>query len=180
MSYLRVQSSIGFRPRDIDLGARRIAFIGQEGAGVKAEVADVAFIRMMVMASDSEVRPGNLVGSLDVQRRRFWVRLTPAQCAMYALLGHLLPMGMPRDWSVAQRIKHGHEFLVKITHQDFGYDAMRWHDYLWDSGAGGYRWSRRSREKWARQVEAAISDPVWQEAIRELDRTATEPHPSPN
>jgi hypothetical protein len=91
-----------------------------------------------------------------------------------------VPASMPRDWSVAQRIKHGHEFLVKITHQDFGYDAMRWHDYLWDSGAGGYRWSRRSREKWARQVEAAISDPVWQEAIRELDRTATEPHPSPN
>ena len=100
------------------------------------------------------------------------MRLTPAQCGMRALLGYRLRMGMPREWSIADRIRYGREFLVRITRQDFGYDAWRWHDYLWDTDAGGYRWSRRSREKWARQVTAAITDPEWQKAVRELEANA--------
>jgi hypothetical protein len=87
---------------------------------------------------------------------------------MYALLGRLLPMGMPREWSLVERIQHGRNFLMQITGQDFGYNAIRWHDYLWDSNLGGYRWARRSRDKWRRQVEAAISVPEWQQAVREL------------
>ena len=97
------------------------------------------------------------------------MRLTPAQCGMHALLGHFLPMGMPREWSLAERIQHGRNFLMRITGQDFGYNAMRWHDYLWDSDAGGYRWSRRSRDKWRRQVEAAISSHKWQQAVQDLE-----------
>jgi hypothetical protein len=100
------------------------------------------------------------------------LRLTPAQCGMHSLLGHWLPMGMPREWSIADRIRHGREFLMRITRQDFGYDAMRWHNHLWDTDAGGYRWARRSRDKWARQVEAAISNPEWQQAVRELEASA--------
>jgi hypothetical protein len=100
------------------------------------------------------------------------VRLTPAQCGMHALLGRRLKMGMPREWSLTDRIRHGREFLRRITRRDFGYDAMRWHDYLWDSDAGGYRWARRSREKWAQHVQAAIADPDWQQAVRELEANA--------
>ncbi len=96
------------------------------------------------------------------------MRLTPAQCGMHSLLGHWLPMGMSRDWSLADRIRHGREFLVRITRQDFGYDAMRWHNHLWDTDAGGYRWARRGRDKWARQVEAAVSSPEWQAAVAAL------------
>jgi hypothetical protein len=79
---------------------------------------------------------------------------------------------MPRECSLADRIRHGREFLVRITRQDFGYHAMRWHDHLWDTDAGGYRWGRRSRDKWARQVEAAISTLQWQQAVRELEARA--------
>ncbi len=75
------------------------------------------------------------------------LRLTPAQCGMHAMLGYTSPMGMPCDWSLAERIQHGREFLVRITREDFGYDAMRWHNDLWDNDAGGYRWARRSRDK---------------------------------
>ncbi|HTU19472.1 MAG TPA: hypothetical protein VMG10_15535 [Gemmataceae bacterium] len=100
------------------------------------------------------------------------MKLTPAQCGMHALLGHLLPMGMPREWSMAERIRHGREFLMRITRKDFGYNAMQWHDYLWDSNEGGYRWARRSRDKWLRQVKAAISAPQWQQAVRELEANA--------
>ena len=98
------------------------------------------------------------------------MRLTPAQCAMHSLLGHRLPFDTPKEWSLADLVKHGREFLVQITHQDFGYDAKSWHDYLWDSDAGGYRWGRRSREKWARQVEIAMLDPEWRQAVKELNK----------
>jgi hypothetical protein len=40
------------------------------------------------------------------------MRLTPAQCAMEALLGHMLKVGMPHNWSKIQRIKYGREVLV--------------------------------------------------------------------
>jgi hypothetical protein len=86
---------------------------------------------------------------------------------------------MPREWSLPDRIRHGREFLVRITGRDFGYDATRWHDYLWDTGDGGYRWARRSRDKWARQVEAATRAPEWQQAVRELERRA-EPGTAPD
>src|SRR5262245_38522351 len=88
---------------------------------------------------------------------------------MHSLLGHWLPMGMDHRWSLADRIRHGRDFLKDITGQDFGFDAMRWHDYLWDTDVGGYRWARRSREKWARQVKAVIGDPEWQKAVGELE-----------
>lgn len=103
------------------------------------------------------------------------MRLTPAQCGMAALLGHQLRMGMPRNWSIAQRIRYGRDFLMRITRQDFGYDALRWHEYLWESDAGGYRWARRSREKWRRHVEVAISRPEWQETIQELANEPSRP-----
>jgi hypothetical protein len=91
---------------------------------------------------------------------------------MRSLLGHRLPMGMPREWSIADRVRHGRELLVLITRKDFGYDAMRWHDYLWNTDAGGYRWARRSRDKWARHVQEAISRPESQQAVRELEASA--------
>ena len=87
---------------------------------------------------------------------------------MEAFLGHMLDMGMPRDWSKAQRIKFGRELLVKITGRDFGYDPIQWHHYLWEVDAGGYRWSRSSENKWARYAEAALDDPEWREAVKEL------------
>ena len=96
------------------------------------------------------------------------MKLTPAQVGMTSLLGQKLRMGDLGKGSLPKRIKAGREFLMRITKQDFGYDALRWHDYLWDTNAGGYRWSRRSRSKWTRYVEAAISREDWQGAVEEL------------
>jgi hypothetical protein len=87
---------------------------------------------------------------------------------MEALLGHWLPMGMPRETSLRERIEYGREFLRCITLQDFEYDAMKWHEYLWESKAGGYRRSRRSPKKWIRHVQAAIAVPEWQQAVLQL------------
>jgi len=94
------------------------------------------------------------------------MRLTPAQIGMANLCGHHLPIGSPSDLS--ERIRSGLEFLRRITRQDFGYNPVQWHEYLWETDAGGYRWSRRSREKWLRVAEAALADPAWLEVVRQL------------
>lgn len=66
-------------------------------------------------------------------------------------------------------IRRGREWLVRIADgQDFGYDALRWHDYLWLTNLGGYKWSRRSPDKWMRHVRAGMARPGWAEAVREL------------
>jgi hypothetical protein len=67
-------------------------------------------------------------------------------------------------------IRHGREWLVRIGQgEDFGYDALRWHEYLWASDDGGHKWSRRSPDKWARHVQAGMARPGWSEAVRELE-----------
>jgi hypothetical protein len=52
-------------------------------------------------------------------------------------------MGMPRDQSLADRIRDGHAFLVRIAGVDLGYDPQAWHDHLRATNAGGYRWSNK-------------------------------------
>lgn len=100
------------------------------------------------------------------------MKLTSTQIGMCALLGRMLPLGMPREWTVSQRIEYGREYLTRITRQNYGYDALAWHKYLWETNAGNYRWARRSEAKWARQVEAAIAREEWQQAVRELAGSA--------
>jgi len=97
------------------------------------------------------------------------VQLTPAQIGMRFLLGISLPMGSSSNWTMAQRIRHGREQLARITGQDFGYDALRWHEHLWATDAGGYKWSRRSPDKWMRHVRAGMARPGWAQAVRELE-----------
>jgi hypothetical protein len=64
-------------------------------------------------------------------------------------------------------IRRGREWLLQIAPgNDFGYDALRWHDHLWETDAGGYKWSRRSSAKWARQARLAMSRVEWVEAVR--------------
>jgi hypothetical protein len=67
-------------------------------------------------------------------------------------------------------IRRGREWLVRTARgEDFGYDALRWHEYLWATDAGGYKWCRRSPDKWARHVQAGMARPGWAEAVRELE-----------
>lgn len=95
------------------------------------------------------------------------MRLTPAQCGMHGLLGHLLPMGMPRAWSVADRIRYGHEFLVRIAGVDLGFDLQAWHEHLRATNAGGYRWSNKHLG-FPRQIALALANAEWQAAVASL------------
>lgn len=95
------------------------------------------------------------------------LRLTPAQCGMHALLGHLLPMGMPCDQPLVDRIREGHAFLVRITCIDLGYDPQAWHEHLRTTNAGGYRWSNQHLG-FPRQITLALGDAKWQEAVASL------------
>ena len=95
------------------------------------------------------------------------MRLTPAQIGMQALLGAFLPMGMPRDWTMRQRVKHGHDYLVTLARVDLGYDPLAWHDHLRETNAGGYRWSNKHIGI-PKQIQLAKARPEWQEAVAEL------------
>jgi hypothetical protein len=88
---------------------------------------------------------------------------------MYGLLGELLPMGMPPDQPLAERIRDGHDFLVKLAGVDLGYDPMKWHEHLVASNAGGYRFSNGHRG-FPRQIAEALADEDWRAAVEELTR----------
>jgi len=98
------------------------------------------------------------------------VRLTPAQVGMTLLLGGFVSRQSTGD--LKADICKGREWLVLVTKQDFGYDALRWHEHLWDTDAGGYKWCRRSRDKWTKVVREGMSRPGWAEAVKELEVSA--------
>jgi hypothetical protein len=99
------------------------------------------------------------------------MRLTPAQIGMHALLGHLLPRGMPRDQTLVDRIRSGRAFLRRIAHVDLGYDPLAWHEYLRATNAGGYCWSNKHLGM-PRRIALALADPDWQQAVALLSGEA--------
>src|SRR5262245_49504021 len=96
--------------------------------------------------------------SSDLIARRV-VRLTPSQVGMTLLLGGFVARLSTGD--LKADLQQGRDWLKRITKQDFGHDVMRWHDYLWESDAGGYKWCRRSKERWAREILRAMNQPEW-------------------
>src|SRR5215510_7489392 len=94
------------------------------------------------------------------------VRLTPAQCGMHGLLGDHFPFWGPEP-PLADRIRDGHAFLVRIAGVDVGYDQQAWHEYLLATDAGGYRWSNMHRG-FPRQIAAALENAEWQDAVAGL------------
>ncbi len=84
---------------------------------------------------------------------------------MHLLLGEWLPR--PQHPTLADRIRSGHEWLVRITGEDFGYDPERWHEYLRETDDGGYRWSNKHL-KMPRRIAEALSNPAWRQAVAEL------------
>ncbi len=99
------------------------------------------------------------------------MRLTPSQVGMTLLLGGFVARLSTGDLKTDIRL--GRAWLERITKQDFGYDAVRWHEYLWETDAGGYKWCRRSARKWARVAHSAVSRPAWAQAVRELEAEGT-------
>jgi hypothetical protein len=74
---------------------------------------------------------------------------------------------MPRDQSLADRIRDGHDFLVRIARVDLGYDPLAWHQYLRATDAGGYRWSNKHLG-FPRQIANALANLEWQAAVASL------------
>ena len=97
------------------------------------------------------------------------MRLTPAQIGMCGLLGELLPMGMPRDLPLAERIRQGHDFLVDLAKIDLGYDPAKWHEHLRATNAGGYRWSNKHLG-FPKRIKEAVADGKWRAAVEQLTR----------
>jgi hypothetical protein len=78
-------------------------------------------------------------------------------------------MGMPKEWTLVDRIRHGREFLVSISKVDLEYDPLAWHEHLKTTNAGGYRWSNKHLGM-PREINEALADDRWQQAVAELKR----------
>jgi hypothetical protein len=66
------------------------------------------------------------------------MRLTPAQIAIRLICGDRISPFARGPSTLSQRIRDGHDQLVRMTNRDFGYDLQAWHDYLKVSRDGGY------------------------------------------
>jgi hypothetical protein len=97
------------------------------------------------------------------------MRLTHSQIGMHLLIGKTLPRFNSGD--LKARIQQGREWLrADASGQDFGYDALQWDEYLRRTEADSYTWDGRNPSK--QQIQAAICQPSWIEAIRELTEDA--------
>lgn len=96
------------------------------------------------------------------------MRFTPAQLAVRLICGES-PSLRDRE-SLRQRIQNGHDMLVELTGQDFGYDLQAWHDYLKESRDGGYTYGRNI--VLPKIMQAARASAEWQEAARVLTSRA--------
>ena len=92
------------------------------------------------------------------------MHLTPAQIAVALICGERLPR--TQHLSLSDRIREGHDFLVKLTRQDFGYDLQAWHDHLKESREGGYTYGRNI--ELPRIMRDALESPAWQAAVARL------------
>lgn len=97
------------------------------------------------------------------------MRLTPAQIAIHRICGQRLPLD--DELSLIQRIRSGHDFLVRITGRDFGYDLQAWHDYLSNNRDGGYTWN--SSIKTPKIMAAALANPNWITAVDAIQEKPT-------
>jgi hypothetical protein len=92
------------------------------------------------------------------------MRLTPAQIAVRLICGEEVPRF--RAESMADCIRAGHDFLVRISGVDFGYDLQAWHDHLKESKQGGYTYGRNI--ELPRIMKAALDSTDWQATVRSL------------
>src|SRR3954470_9547426 len=91
------------------------------------------------------------------------MRLTPAQIAVRSICGDRIPR--VRAQSLRERVQEGHDFLVRLTGRDFGYDLRAWHDHLKESQRGSYTYRNVELPSIMRD---ALASPSWQAAVASL------------
>lgn len=100
------------------------------------------------------------------------MRMTPAQLGMEGLLGERNAFATPLDWSLAQVVRYGHDFLVEIAGVDLGYDPAKWHEHLSATNAGGYRWNNKHLG-FPKRIARAMSDEAWLAVVQEIVRSGS-------
>ena len=96
------------------------------------------------------------------------MRLTPAQIAVRLICGVRPSQFARASDDIRQRIRDGHDWLVRMTGKDFGYDLQAWHDHLKESRDGGYTYGRNI--KLPKVMQEAMASAEWQEAVRRLSK----------
>lgn len=93
------------------------------------------------------------------------MRATPAQIAVRLICGEEVPPQL-RDRTLLERVREGHESMVRISGQDFGYDLQAWHDYLKVSRDGGYTYGRNIALP--RLMQKALASAEWRDVVKQL------------
>jgi hypothetical protein len=96
------------------------------------------------------------------------MRLTPAQGAVILICGEPLPSLARTPDDMHKRLRMGHDLLVRLTSQNFGYDLQAWHDYLKESRDGGYTYGRNI--DLPKIMKAALASPEWHATAARLAR----------
>src|SRR5262245_21672035 len=92
------------------------------------------------------------------------MRLYPSQLAVQLICGQPMPMG--RDKGLIDRMRQGHDLLVSITHRDYGYDLLAWHNHLKESREGGYTYGRNIVVP--KIMQEAMDSEDWRVAAKKL------------
>lgn len=120
--------------------------------------------QMTLVRAEDKVGKEPLAWRCPARRGEVSMRLTPAQIGMHALLGNVLPIRMFPDQGLAERIRKGRMYLVRVSGVDLGYDPQAWHKHLCATDDGGYRWSNKHLG-FPRRIDRALADPEWQAAV---------------
>jgi hypothetical protein len=94
------------------------------------------------------------------------MRLTPAQMAVRLICGIKLPAYVPCSDEIYERIREGHDDLVRLTGKDFRYDLEAWHNYLKEAREGGYSYGRNI--VLPKMMKTAMESAEWQQAVKRL------------
>lgn len=71
--------------------------------------------------------------------------------------------------TLEETVTRGRQWLTGCTGQDFGFDLLAWHQYLVETGDGGYKWNNAHRG-YPREIESALADETWRHAANIAER----------
>lgn len=95
------------------------------------------------------------------------MQLLPAELGMSLLMGQSVAM---HPYSPDESLVRGRQVLVHLTGTDFGYDLLKWHEYLLNANMTNYK--SRGAKRWTSRIANLTLDPTWIAIRNRLEETS--------